>query len=457
MQKLMMTLQNLDNSKNIKKIFIKTFGCQMNEYDSNRIYDTVKKIGYIKTDKYEDANCYLLNTCHIRDKAKEKVYHEIGRVKKIFRFKNKPLVIVTGCVAQAEHEEMIKREPYIDFILGPQAYHKINDKILNHKIKKNNEDVIEFDAISKFKFLRKIKNQSKKISSFLTIQEGCDKFCHFCVVPYTRGPEYSRPFNQILDEAKCLVENGSREITLLGQNVNAYEYDGLRLSNIILELEKFPDLKRIRYTTSHPKDMTTDLINVYKISKKLMPLIHLPVQSGSDKILNLMNRKHTIKEYLNIINDFKKLNIKIRFSSDFIIAYPGENDSDFKDTLKIIEEVEFINSFSFVFSPRPGTVASKLPIINKEKSLKRLEIVQQKLFNNQKIMNKSIENKTINVLVENRTDDKSKLFGRSEYMTSVLFDGSDNLIGKIVEVQIKSSNQNTLFGEVVNQLNQKVV
>ncbi len=453
----MMTLQNLDNSKNIKKIFIKTFGCQMNEYDSNRIYDTVKKIGYIKTDKYEDANCYLLNTCHIRDKAKEKVYHEIGRVKKNFRFKNKPLVIVTGCVAQAEHEEMIKREPYIDFILGPQAYHKINDKILNHKIKKNNEDVIEFDAISKFKFLRKIKNQSKKISSFLTIQEGCDKFCHFCVVPYTRGPEYSRPFNQILDEAKCLVENGSREITLLGQNVNAYEYDGLRLSNIILELEKFPDLKRIRYTTSHPKDMTTDLINVYKISKKLMPLIHLPVQSGSDKILNLMNRKHTIKEYLNIINDFKKLNIKIRFSSDFIIAYPGENDSDFKDTLKIIEEVEFINSFSFVFSPRPGTVASKLPIINKEKSLKRLEIVQQKLFNNQKIMNKSIENKTINVLVENRTDDKSKLFGRSEYMTSVLFDGSDDLIGKIVEVKIKSSNQNTLFGEVANKLNQKVV
>ena len=440
----------------IQKIFIKTFGCQMNEYDSNRIYDTVKKIGYEKTDNYEDANCYFLNTCHIRDKAKEKVYHEIGRVKKIFRSKNKPLVIVAGCVAQAEHEEMIKREPYIDLVLGPQAYHKINDTILNYQNQKKKQEETEFDAITKFEYLSKIKNQTKKISSFLTIQEGCDKFCHFCVVPYTRGPEFSRPFDQILEEAKQLVDSGSKEIILLGQNVNAYDFEGLRLSNLILELEKLSSLKRIRYMTSHPNDMTDDLIDVYKFSKKLMPLVHLPVQSGSDKVLELMNRKHTIKKYLEIFKKLKNINSRIEFSSDFIISYPGEDQNDFKNTLKFIDEVKFINSFSFIFSPRPGTVASGLPLIDKNISFKRLMIVQQKLFNNQIKMNKSLENTTINVLVENRMKDKLKLFGRSEYMTSVLFNGNDDLIGKVLKVKIKSSNQNTLFGEVIEQSDQKV-
>ena len=440
----------------IQKIFIKTFGCQMNEYDSNRIYDTVKKIGYEKTDNYEDANCYLLNTCHIRDKAKEKVYHEIGRVKKIFRSKNKPLVIVAGCVAQAEHEEMIKREPYIDLVLGPQAYHKINDTILNYQNQKKKQEETEFDAITKFEYLSKIKNQTKKISSFLTIQEGCDKFCHFCVVPYTRGPEYSRPFDQILEEAKQLVDSGSKEIILLGQNVNAYDFEGSRLSHLILELEKFSSLKRIRYMTSHPKDMTDDLIDAYKDSKKLMPLVHLPVQSGSDKVLELMNRKHTIKKYLEVFNKLKKINSDVQFSSDFIIAYPGENENDFKLTLKLIEEVKFINSFSFIFSPRPGTVAADLPTMDKKDSLKRLEIIQEILSSNQIKMNKSLENTTQNVLVENRTDDKTKLFGRSEYMTSVLFNGTDDLIGKVVKVKILSSNRNTLFGEISHQSKQKV-
>ena len=440
----------------IQKIFIKTFGCQMNEYDSNRIYDTVKKIGYEKTNKYENANCYLLNTCHIRDKAKEKVYHEIGRLKKKFRFKNKPIVIVAGCVAQAEHEEMLKREPYIDLVLGPQAYHKINDKILSFQNKKKKEEETEFDAVSKFEYLSKIKNKTKKISSFLTIQEGCDKFCHFCVVPYTRGPEYSRPFNQILEEAKQLVQSGTKEIILLGQNVNAYDFDGLRLSNLIMELEKLTNLERIRYTTSHPMDMTDDLINIYKNSKKLMPLVHLPVQSGSDKVLKLMNRKHSIKTYLEIFNRLKKINSKIEFSSDFIISYPGENEKDFKSTLKLIDEVKFINSFSFIFSPRPGTIASNLPMIDKKKSFEKLEIVQQKLFDNQIKMNKSLENEILNVLVENRTDDKSKLFGRSEHMTSVLFNGSNDLIGKVVKIKIQNSNRNTLFGEVLSQSNQKV-
>ncbi len=283
-----------------KKIFIKTFGCQMNEYDSNRIFDSLKNIGFIKVEKYEEANCYLLNTCHIRDKAKEKVYHEIGRVKKIFRFKQKPLVIIAGCVAQAENEEMLKREPYIDLVIGPQSYHKINETVLNHFKNKKKVEETEFDVISKFKYFNKIKNESGKVSSYLTIQEGCDKFCHFCVVPYTRGPEYSRPFNQIIDEAKYLADTGTQEIILLGQNVNAYNNEKYRLSDLILEIEKNSKIKRIRYTTSHPKDMSEDLIEVYKNSKKLMPLVHLPVQSGSDKVLSHMNRKHTIKDYYKI-------------------------------------------------------------------------------------------------------------------------------------------------------------
>ena len=439
-----------------QKIFIKTFGCQMNEYDSNRIYDAVKKIGYEKTKIYEDADCYLLNTCHIRDKAKEKVYHEIGRVKKIFRARKKPLIIVAGCVAQAEHQEMLNREPYIDLLLGPQAYHKINQAIIDYQNQNKKVEETEFDAIAKFEYLSKIKNQTNKISSFLTIQEGCDKFCHFCVVPFTRGPEYSRPFEQILEEAKNLASNGSKEITLLGQNVNAYDFDGLKLSNLILEIEKIPEINRIRYTTSHPNDMTDDLINMYKTSKKIMPLVHLPVQSGSDKILKLMNRKHTIKSYIETYDKLKKINPNIKFSSDFIVAYPGENEDDFQETLKLIEKIKFINSFSFVFSPRPGTVASDLSTINKKDSLKRLEIVQEKLFNIQIKINKSLENTVQNVLVENRTDDKTKLFGRSEYMTPVLFNGDDDLIGKTLNIKILSSNRNTLFGEIAEQSKKKV-
>ena len=439
-----------------QKIFIKTFGCQMNEYDSNRIYDSVKKIGYEKTENYEDVDCYLLNTCHIRDKAKEKVYHEIGRVKKIFRSKRKPLVIIAGCVAQAENQEMLKREPYIDLVIGPQAYHKINDTILNYLEKNKKTEETEFDAISKFEYFNKIKNNSGKISSFLTIQEGCDKFCHFCVVPYTRGPEYSRPFNQILDEAKFLADSGTKEIILLGQNVNAYNNEKYKLSDIILEIEKLSGIKRIRYTTSHPKDMTDDLIEVYKYSKKLMSLVHLPVQSGSNKILNLMNRKHTISEYYEIYDQLKEINSNIQFSSDFIIGYPGEEEEDFNATFELIQKIKFINSFSFIFSPRPGTVAADLKLIDKKISMGRLEKVQSKLYDNQMHMNKSFEDKTIDVLVENLTDDKSQVFGRSEYMTSVIFNGKKDDIGKIVPVKIIRSNRSTLFGEKDLSHKQKV-
>jgi len=443
-------------NKMTQKIFIKTFGCQMNEYDSNRIFDAVKKIGFQKTEKYEDANCYLLNTCHIRDKAKEKVYHEIGRVKKIFRSKEKPLVIITGCVAQAENEEMLKREPYIDLVIGPQSYHKINDTILGHIKEKKKFEVTEFDPISKFEYLDKIKNNSGKVSSFLTIQEGCDKFCNFCVVPYTRGPEYSRPFNQILDEAKYLVDKGAKEIILLGQNVNAYKNKNYKLSDLILEIEKLDNVERIRYTTSHPRDMTDDLIDIYKYSKKLMPLVHLPVQSGSNRILNLMNRKHTINEYFRIFDSLKEINSNIEFSSDFIIGYPGENKKDFDDTLNLIKKIKFINSYSFIFSPRPGTVASNLGLIDKSILMERLEKIQNLLFENQMIMNKNLESKYINVLAENFTEDKTQVFGRSEYMTSVIFNGNKNDIGKIVQVKIKHSNRSTLFGEKINDSNQKV-
>ena len=428
----------------------------MNEYDSNRIFDTVKEIGFDKTNNIDEANCYLLNTCHIRDKAKEKVYHEIGRVKQTFGFKNKPLVIVAGCVAQAENEQMLKREPYIDIVIGPQSYHRINSKIEEFLEKQKKIDETEFDADLKFDYLSKLKNSSGKVSSFLTIQEGCDKFCHFCVVPYTRGPEYSRSFNEIVDEAKILAKNGVKEITLLGQNVNAYNYKNHKLSDLILEIEKINEIKRIRYTTSHPRDMTDDLINVYGISKKLMPLVHLPIQSGSNKILKLMNRNHSIEDYLNIYEKLKKINPFIQFSSDFIIAYPGEEEDDFNHTLELIKKLKFINSFSFVFSPRPGTVASKLKTIEKKVSFKRLQIIQKELFDHQINMNKSLENKIIDVLVENKNKKDNKFFGRTEYMTSAIFEANKEDVGKIISVKIISSNQNTLFGEKVEKSRLKV-
>ncbi len=438
-----------------KKVFIKTFGCQMNEYDSNRIYDTVKNIGYIRNDDQNDVDCYILNTCHIRDKAKEKVYHEIGRVKKSFRGKKKPIVVVAGCVAQAENEEMLKREPYIDIVIGPQAYHKINDLILNqHKNKKIDET--DFDTVTKFNYFDDIRNENSKISAFLTIQEGCDKFCHFCVVPYTRGPEYSRPFEQIIKEAEELIKNGVREITLLGQNVNAYSYSEngkeYRISDLIKKLDQYSELKRVRYTTSHPRDMTDDLIDCYSSCNKLMPFVHLPIQSGSDKILHLMNRKHKVDDYLKVYKKLININNEIKFSSDFIIGYPGETENDFNDTLKLLDKVNFINSFSFIFSPRPGTTASNYELIDNEICKERLITIQKKLFNNQIQINKSMEKQSVEVLVENKLKNQNKYFGRNKYLSSVIFDGSEDIIGKLVEVKIENSNQNSLFGKLDNKM-----
>jgi len=288
----------------------------------------------------------------------------------------------------------------------------------------------------------------------LTIQEGCDKFCHFCVVPFTRGPEYSRSFHKILSEVESLIKNGAKEITLLGQNVNAYSYiensKEYKLSDLINQLEKYSELERIRYTTSHPRDMTEDLIDCYKNNKKLMPLVHLPIQSGSDKILKLMNRKHTVEEYVLTYEKLKKIKPSIEFSSDFIISYPGESEQDFNQTLQLVNKIKFINSYSFIFSPRPGTKAANLELIDEKISKERLKIIQKHLFENQKNINKSFENKSVDVLVENKIKGQTKLFGRNKYMNSVIFEGEENSIGKIVKVKILDSNQNTLFGKIEN-------
>ena len=438
-----------------KKIFIKTFGCQMNEYDSNRIYDSVKKLGFLKSKDQEKVDCYVINTCHIRDKAKEKVYHEIGRVKKLYKQKAKPIMIVAGCVAQAENEEMFKREPYIDIVIGPQSYHKIND-ILKKFVNNKKQEETDFDTVNKFNYFERVENKNSSVSAFITIQEGCDKFCHFCVVPYTRGPECSRPFNQIINEVEKLIENGAKEIVLLGQNVNAYSYiessKEYRISNLINKLESYSELKRIRYTTSHPRDMTDDLIDCYSTSKKLMPFVHLPIQSGSNKILKLMNRKHTVETYINIYERLKKINPVIEFSSDFIISYPGESEDDFNDTLNIVKRIRFINSFSFIFSPRPGTKAANLNLIDKEISKERLLKIQEHLSKHQLRMNESLINKSIDVLVENKIDGQSKLFGRNIYMNSVIFDGEIKNIGKELKVKIDKVNKNSLFGKIEKKI-----
>ncbi len=424
----------------------------MNEYDSNRILDLVKPIGYSVTDNPSDADCYILNTCHIREKATDKVYHDIGRLKKEFRNKKKPMLLVTGCVAQAENQEMLQREKYIDGVVGPQSYHQIPEIIKKIENTKKKINSTEFDVLEKFDTLNSVKNSFSKISSFLTIQEGCDKFCNFCVVPYTRGPEYSRSFNEVINEAKQLIDNGSREITLLGQNVNAYKYkdqtNTLRLSDLIFKLNELKELKRIRYTTSHPKDVTKDLIEAHKSCEKLMPVLHLPVQSGSSKVLAAMNRKHNISHYYEIIEKLKKAKPEIRFSSDFIIGYPGETDKDFNQTLELIEKVEFINSYSFIYSARPGTPASKLDNVEPKIAKERLIRLQALLEEKNSKYKKKFLTKPTEVLFENKLDNQNKYFGRDKFLNSVIVPSNQNLTGQLLDVKISNFNHNSLFGAI---------
>jgi tRNA-2-methylthio-N6-dimethylallyladenosine synthase len=429
----------------------------MNEYDSNRILDLLEGIGYISTNNSLEADCYILNTCHIREKATDKVYHDIGRLKKEFRNKKKPMVIVTGCVAQAENQEMLNREKYIDGVVGPQSYHQIPSiikKIENDKLKINSTD---FEAVEKFDNLNLVKNLNSKVSSFLTIQEGCDKFCHFCVVPYTRGPEYSRPFNDIINEAKQLIDNGAREITLLGQNVNAYKYKNKSktyyLSDLIFELEDLKGLKRLRYMTSHPKDVTKDLIEAHRDCKKLMPILHLPVQSGSSKILKAMNRKHNIEEYSETINKLKKANPNIKFSSDFIVGYPGETETDFQKTIELIEKTRFINSYSFIYSARPGTPASELVNVEKQVAKKRLIELQEVLENINTQSKNNFLNKFTEVLFENKMKNQNKYFGRDKFLNAVVVESLKDLTGQILNVKINNFNHNSFFGEIIDDEN----
>ena len=426
----------------------------MNEYDSNRILDLTKSINYCVTKKMAEANCYILNTCHIREKATEKVYHDIGRLKKEFRDKKKPIVIIAGCVAQAEGDILLKKEKYIDAIIGPQSYHQINDMIIRLERKLKHTNFTEFDVIDKFDSLNSIKNSDNKVSSFLTIQEGCDKFCKFCVVPYTRGPEYSRSINEVVTEVNQLVKNGTKEIILLGQNVNAYNFKGKRLADLIFEISEIKSLKRIRYTTSHPKDFTNDLIEIHKDCAKLMPMIHLPVQSGSNKILDAMNRKHTVEEYLEIIKKLVKVNPNIKFSSDFIIGYPGETQEDFDKTVELMNKIGFINSFSFKYSARPGTPAFNLGKTEEKDAQIRLIKFQRIAENIKNRYRKNLIKKTVKVLFENKMKSGNRYFGRDEYFNSVIVESNSNLSGKIMNVKILKGNLNTLYGEIISNLSQ---
>ena len=426
----------------------------MNEYDSYRILDLTKKINYIPTRKLSEANCYVLNTCHIREKATDKVYHDVGRLKKEFRNKLKPIVVIAGCVAQAEGEILLKKEKYIDAVIGPQSYHHINDIILKLEKKTRSINLTEFDVIEKFDSLNSLRNSDNKVSSYLTIQEGCDKFCKFCVVPYTRGAEYSRSIKELVIEANQLAENGAREINLLGQNVNAYNFEGKRLSDLIFEIPKIKKISRIRYTTSHPKDFTEDLIQAHKNCEKLMPIIHLPIQSGSDKILEAMNRKHNVREYLEIMKKIVVAKPNIKFSSDFIIGYPGETRDDFEQTIRVLKKIEFINSFSFTFSPRPGTPAFNLEELDQNEAKTRLikfQKIAEKIKNDYR---KKLINRTVKVLFENKMSNTNRYFGRDEYFNSVIVESNKELSGEIKNVKILKGNQNTLFGEVISNLNQ---
>jgi len=433
---------------NLKKFYIKTFGCQMNEYDSNKISDLMSSISYQKIDKIDEADCFIFNTCHIREKATQKVYSDIGKIKKIYKDKKKPIFVLAGCVAQAESSMVFEKSDYVDIVVGPQAYHKLPSLIKNFQ--KCNEKSVdtELDVDEKFDVLKKIKNTHSKISSFVTIQEGCDKFCKFCVVPYTRGPEFSRDHNKIIDEILSLTDHGTKEIILLGQNVSAYKDNEISLAKLIKKIAKINDVKRIRFTTSHPNDFDQELISLFGEEPKLMPQLHLPVQSGSDKILKLMNRNHTRSDYLDLIEKFRKVKPDIQFSSDFIVAFPGETDEDFLDTIDLIKEVKFSLSYSFIYSQRPGTPATSLSKVNDKISQKRLEELQGLLFKQQVEFNHSMINHENVVLFENKTQNEEQFFGRNQYMTPVFINNSTIKAGEIKKIFIENANRNNLFGKL---------
>jgi len=431
-----------------KKLFIKTYGCQMNVYDSERMGDVITAQGYVTVDRPDTADMILLNTCHIREKAAEKIYSELGRYRG-FKDANPDLKIgVAGCVAQAEGEEIIHRQPMVDLVVGPQAYHRLPEML--EKLNKGERAVdTDFPAEDKFDHLPRGPKSRRAPSAFLTVQEGCDKFCAFCVVPYTRGSEVSRPAKKLLTEARDLVERGVVEITLLGQNVNAYLAEGWSLAKLIRAMAKIDGLERIRFTTSHPADMADDLIAAHGDVEKLMPYLHLPVQSGSDKILKLMNRKHTAQDYLTLLDRIRAVRPDIALSGDFIVGFPEETESDFQATLELCEQVRYAMAYSFKYSARPGTPAANRPLVDADISNERLQRLQKLLTAHQMDFQKNMVGKTLPVLLEKPARDPGQLVGKSPYLQAVHCQAAPELIGKIVQINVTRTERNSLVGQLV--------
>ena len=443
--------------KSVKQYYIKTFGCQMNVYDSQRIAAILESLGYKATDRAETADIVIFNTCHIREKAAEKVFSDLGRLNLIRESRlqeGKDTIIgLVGCVVQAEDEQIAKRAPFVDFATGPLTYHRIPE-ILEKIRRKKGQTIIdtEFPAEAKFDFLPE--NKHPGVCAFLAIQEGCNNFCTYCVVPYTRGAEYSRPVEEIITEAKNLVNNGCLEINLLGQNVNSYHGEDKQgkerdLAYLLHQLSEIDGLERLRYTTSYPADMTDDLISCHRDLKKLMPYLHLPVQSGSDNVLKAMNRRHNSSDYLRVIDKLKTANPEIGLSSDFIVGFPGETDADFEATLELVKKVGYIQAFSFKYSRRAGTPAAIMPNQVAEKiKTERLEILQDLLFSQQLKFNQSCVGKTMPVLFESEGKGKNMLFGRTPYMQNLNAKLDKQYLNKIVNIEITAAGMNTLSGQL---------
>jgi len=441
-----------------KRLYLKTYGCQMNVYDSERMVDLMAPHGFVLSEEPDNSELIILNTCHIREKAAEKVYSDLGRLvplkrKSISEGKNLKIV-VAGCVAQAEGEEIIKRQPAVDIVVGPQTYHKLPELLFNNMKSSRSVVATEFPTESKFDDLL-IDKINDNPTSFVSVQEGCDKFCSFCVVPYTRGAEYSRPVQDIIKEINILVSKGAKEICLLGQNVNAYH--GLMgkkswsLSRLIKEIAEIENLKRIRYTTSHPADMTQDLVDAHGQIEQLMPYLHLPIQSGDDLILKAMNRNYKVEDYISIINRLRLVRPDIALSSDFIVGFPGESEQAFKNTLNLIEAVEFSQSYSFKYSRRPGTPASIMQGQIEEKlKLERLLVLQEVLNSQQLNFNKSFVNTKMEILLERKGRKDNQLVGRTPYMQATHIENNASSIGEIVEVRINGATKNSLKGNFIN-------
>lgn len=443
-----------------RKVFIKTYGCQMNVYDSERMGDSLDSEGYVATETPDDADLILLNTCHIREKAAEKLYSDLGRLRVMReeRDPSRPLTIgVTGCVAQAEGAEILRRAPTVDLVVGPQTYHRLPE--LLRKVREGQKVVeTEYAVEDKFAHLphhNRRAVQKRGVTAFLTVQEGCDKFCTFCVVPYTRGSEVSRPLDQIMSEARELVDAGVKEITLLGQNVNAWhgvsaDGDVLHLGDLLYQLAKIDGLKRLRYTTSHPRDMDDSLIAAHKNLGMLMPYLHLPVQSGSDRILKAMNRQHKADDYLRLIDRIRKARPDIAFSGDFIVGFPGETDEDFEATMKLVQEVGYSSAYSFKYSPRPGTPGATMKGHIEEKVKdERLQRLQALILDQQHQFLQSKIGKRIEVLVEKVGRHEGQMVGRSPWLLPVAV-STNAKIGEIIAVDVTDASSNSLLGRAVN-------